>query len=810
MTMQIETVFRRASLAQTIETLSSGKNILVAAPTGSGRSHLLHEVMRHLSATEKHAELVDVLHPSSAAIVQSAAVETTLLVDSFEHAGLGLVSALATHIAEGGMAIVALDSSNGASLLNASLAEFTGAFDYLSSILDTFHTIELAPLSPKEIEWLLHEYAPTPVTAATAKAIVELAEGRPRWAIDLCELSLAGRLTTFPKPGITSGHFNRRDPQGLRSTARQIGDISPEGAAAAVVLAQLEPLDFAGVEDLVGTLAAHSLRHHGTLFPAADPALLYVPPFLAAALAGKASPPHVEKFERVVQQRLLGKAALGMQLAESELRFFTRAAQTAVVPEGSHRYRDLREFLVQDSVVSLAAFGDEGQARALILRTDTGKFVIDTPSHAMALSVLVTPESGLKVLEQMQPPEDSAGQLEWLYLQTLLRELTSDTDGLPLVAGATPNDSRAQDSAVVLRLWNSTEAIETSLPRLRAIAQNYAGEDLGVLASTLVELDEVWRGCVPAGSWLSDNAPIPRTPMQTSRPLRHVAGAVLLAQSLSAAMSGQFNSRQHEIEEIASRSPLREYHFRWLAHFSAARAALMCGNLSRAKLEWKHLLHDFPRFIPVRLRQYVEESYAALKTVSEEGSGPHPGTEDNLALAVVRYLTGRRPHGHPEGAASRLSSRSLPILRLREAHLSAAEARNPVELSRIADELTDYGLWAPAADAISTAQSIYLSRRTVSGIQTTSERLDDIELRLEVEFPWYRRGSLPANSHHMRLTEREREAAVLAAAGRSNKEIAAMLHCSIRTVESHIAQARAKVGAASRKELADLVPAFSR
>ena len=58
------------------------------------------------------------------------------------------------------MAIVALDSSNGASLLNASLAEFTGAFDYLSSILDTFHTIELAPLSPKEIEWLLHEDAP--------------------------------------------------------------------------------------------------------------------------------------------------------------------------------------------------------------------------------------------------------------------------------------------------------------------------------------------------------------------------------------------------------------------------------------------------------------------------------------------------------------------------------------------------------------------------------------------------------------------------------------------------------------------------
>ena len=40
----------------------------------------------------------------------------------------------------------------------------------------------------------------------------------------------------------------------------------------------------------------------------------------------------------------------------------------------------------------------------------------------------------------------------------------------------------------------------------------------------------------------------------------------------------------------------------------------------------------------------------------------------------------------------------------------------------------------------------------------------------------------------------------------SNREIAARLHCSVRTVESHLAQARAKLGAANRAELAHLLP----
>ncbi|MEV0966183.1 LuxR C-terminal-related transcriptional regulator [Streptomyces sp. NPDC049910] len=53
------------------------------------------------------------------------------------------------------------------------------------------------------------------------------------------------------------------------------------------------------------------------------------------------------------------------------------------------------------------------------------------------------------------------------------------------------------------------------------------------------------------------------------------------------------------------------------------------------------------------------------------------------------------------------------------------------------------------------------------------------------------------------LSPREREVAELASAGLTNKEIAATLHLSPRTVEQHVARAMRKLGTPSRQELAE-------
>jgi DNA-binding CsgD family transcriptional regulator len=52
------------------------------------------------------------------------------------------------------------------------------------------------------------------------------------------------------------------------------------------------------------------------------------------------------------------------------------------------------------------------------------------------------------------------------------------------------------------------------------------------------------------------------------------------------------------------------------------------------------------------------------------------------------------------------------------------------------------------------------------------------------------------------LTLSERSVADLAAAGRSNREIANQLVVSVRTVESHLASAYRKLGVGSRVQLA--------
>jgi DNA-binding CsgD family transcriptional regulator len=65
--------------------------------------------------------------------------------------------------------------------------------------------------------------------------------------------------------------------------------------------------------------------------------------------------------------------------------------------------------------------------------------------------------------------------------------------------------------------------------------------------------------------------------------------------------------------------------------------------------------------------------------------------------------------------------------------------------------------------------------------------------------------ALLAAGEELPLSDREREIAMLIAAGSSNRAIAARLTLSVRTVESHVFRAMAKTGTNSREELANLV-----
>ncbi|MET7458510.1 LuxR C-terminal-related transcriptional regulator [Streptomyces sp. NPDC005574] len=62
---------------------------------------------------------------------------------------------------------------------------------------------------------------------------------------------------------------------------------------------------------------------------------------------------------------------------------------------------------------------------------------------------------------------------------------------------------------------------------------------------------------------------------------------------------------------------------------------------------------------------------------------------------------------------------------------------------------------------------------------------------------------LASSEASAQLTSREREVALLAAAGTASKDIAATLHLSVRTVDNHLQHAYTKLGVTTRHELAD-------
>jgi DNA-binding NarL/FixJ family response regulator len=90
---------------------------------------------------------------------------------------------------------------------------------------------------------------------------------------------------------------------------------------------------------------------------------------------------------------------------------------------------------------------------------------------------------------------------------------------------------------------------------------------------------------------------------------------------------------------------------------------------------------------------------------------------------------------------------------------------------------------------------------TIDGSEPPLVRaVDDFLASLQLDEPASPAGEHPASATEHHLTAREREVLRLIAEGKSNREIADYLVLSVRTVERHIANAYAKIGARGRAD----------
>jgi DNA-binding NarL/FixJ family response regulator len=122
---------------------------------------------------------------------------------------------------------------------------------------------------------------------------------------------------------------------------------------------------------------------------------------------------------------------------------------------------------------------------------------------------------------------------------------------------------------------------------------------------------------------------------------------------------------------------------------------------------------------------------------------------------------------------------------------------DPEELLESSGEFAAMTVWWEAADSAAEAARI-LERRHHERAARAAVRLSaEHGARCEGYRPPAGRGDMSA----ARLTPRESEVASLAAAGRSNREIADQMHLSLRTVENHLQRAFVKLGVNDRSAL---------
>ena len=216
---------------------------------------------------------------------------------------------------------------------------------------------------------------------------------------------------------------------------------------------------------------------------------------------------------------------------------------------------------------------------------------------------------------------------------------------------------------------------------------------------------------------------------------------------------------------------------RRLAHASARQVL----DALAGKQIWAWAAPLLP-FVPLDLVRAVLPRYRSSLT----------GRDAPLARAALSFAEARV--SEQDGDAARASAgyrrarhgyAALPAPRL-VAHASAFEVRSQISAGQ-----------APDADLLRHACSTF----TGLGAVWDANRLKQLMRMAGLPVP-HRRGR---PGYGNQLSPREREIADLAASGHTNREIAANLYLSDRTVKYHLANAMRKLKVSSRRQLRDVL-----
>ncbi len=265
--------------------------------------------------------------------------------------------------------------------------------------------------------------------------------------------------------------------------------------------------------------------------------------------------------------------------------------------------------------------------------------------------------------------------------------------------------------------------------------------------------------------------------------------------SVSAALFSQHRRTLHESDALAT-----------LAWAQALAGQPMAARQSLHKIE--------ARGVPVVAVGLLEVLLAQAWTTVAEGDLPHARSLLLEAAATgerIGNLVGATAALHSVarlGAPAQVLDRLAGLAKDMEGHLIAARlshtralaASDPEALEEASKGFEQLGAALLAAEAAADAavawRKIGSRRAGAAAVRATS---------LAAVCEGATTPALRGLDSRLLLTRAERDAAVLAAAGRSNKEIAAQFGISVRTVETQLQRSYEKLGISSRDELSALL-----
>jgi DNA-binding CsgD family transcriptional regulator len=178
------------------------------------------------------------------------------------------------------------------------------------------------------------------------------------------------------------------------------------------------------------------------------------------------------------------------------------------------------------------------------------------------------------------------------------------------------------------------------------------------------------------------------------------------------------------------------------------------------------------------------------------------GEEIGDLIGAVAALHGLARLGHARQVSARLAAVAAQVdgdlAATRAAYASALADRDSEALTKVGCDFEDLGTILYAAEASAEAAVLLRHARQTRPAAAAEQRAARLLARCEGA------ATPPVRliTARVRLTPAELDTAMQAAAGRSNKQIAAGMQLSVRTVESQLQRAYEKLGISSRQELA--------